>query len=232
MGHVKPQSSSRIQVDFSPVLQQPSPEAAALLVALASAPSETTPTRPGAPTAPSTASPGNGSELQTLADASGHESPQPTHSQTQSDAAPVRTTGYNEWLLPCYIIQADAVVDSDRLSNLARAVPDAVTARDSSVSGLTLQGLVSADSSSCSYTCQGGLGSAGARTGSGNCGADYVLHVAITTCAVAPELHLSSPQLPRPTGKNYWVLDFGALPVGERVMRNLVLQNTGECCVM
>jgi hypothetical protein len=55
-----------------------------------------------------------------------------------------------------------------------------------------------------------------------------VLHLSVTTCAVAPELCLSSPVLPRPAGKNYWVMDFGALPVGERCTRQLVLSNSGE----
>jgi hypothetical protein len=33
--------------------------------------------------------------------------------------------------------------------------------------------------------------------------------------------------MPKPPGKNYWVLDFGALPVGERATRELLLENRG-----
>jgi hypothetical protein len=51
--------------------------------------------------------------------------------------------------------------------------------------------------------------------------------VSVATCAIRPELQLVSPQLCKPPGKNYWVLDFDALPVGERTTRELVLQNTG-----
>lgn len=61
---------------------------------------------------------------------------------------------------------------------------------------------------------------------------DIVLHLAVTTCAVAPQLHILSPQLPVPPGKAYAVLDFGPLPVGLRATRALTLANSGEpfCC--
>jgi hypothetical protein len=58
---------------------------------------------------------------------------------------------------------------------------------------------------------------------------DLVLHLSITTCSVSPQLLLVSADLPTPPGKNYRVLDFGALPVGERTTKELVLQNKGEC---
>lgn len=73
------------------------------------------------------------------------------------------------------------------------------------------------------------LAAAGASSRSASSSSDAnVLHLAVTTCAVAPELQLASPVLPKPAGKSYWVLDFGALPVGERCTRQLMLSNTGE----
>jgi hypothetical protein len=70
--------------------------------------------------------------------------------------------------------------------------------------------------------------SSSAVTNSSSSSNTNVLHLAVTTCAVAPELCLAAPVLPKPAGKNYWVLDFGALPVGERCVRQLVLNNTGD----
>jgi hypothetical protein len=54
-----------------------------------------------------------------------------------------------------------------------------------------------------------------------------VLHLSVSTCAVLPELVLDT-ELERPPGKNYWLLDFGPVPVGERVVKSLLLKNTGE----
>jgi hypothetical protein len=72
-------------------------------------------------------------------------------------------------------------------------------------------------------------GSSGTDSSGGSGGAaDCVLHVAVTTCCIEPELRLVSPALPRPPRKNYCVLDFGALPVGERTTRELLLENMGE----
>jgi hypothetical protein len=78
------------------------------------------------------------------------------------------------------------------------------------------------------------LAACGSSSSSGTtdaCGGDAdtnVLHLSVTTCAVAPELCLAAPVLPKPAGKNYWVLDCGALPVGERCTRQLLLSNTGR----
>jgi hypothetical protein len=59
-------------------------------------------------------------------------------------------------------------------------------------------------------------------------GADCVLHLSVATCAVAPELHASAPAgLTQPPGGACPVLDFGALPVGERGTRELLLHNSG-----
>jgi hypothetical protein len=70
--------------------------------------------------------------------------------------------------------------------------------------------------------------SADAITGSADASPECVLHLSVGTCAVLPELRLVVPPgLPQPEGKRYVVLDFGALPVGERVCRELQLQNTG-----
>ena len=56
-----------------------------------------------------------------------------------------------------------------------------------------------------------------------------VLHLCVSVCAVQQELQLDPPGcLPRPPGKNYYEMDFGALPVGERVLRSVVLRNVGE----
>jgi hypothetical protein len=73
-----------------------------------------------------------------------------------------------------------------------------------------------------------GSSSSGTATACGSNADTNVLHLAVTTCAVAPELCLAAPVLPKPAGKNYYVLDFGALPVGERCTRQLLLSNTGR----
>lgn len=83
------------------------------------------------------------------------------------------------------------------------------------------------DANASSPQTSGSSTAAGSTASDSSNAADCVLHVSVSTCAVSPELHLVSPQLQRPVGKNYWLLDFGALPVGERTTREVVLQNTG-----
>jgi hypothetical protein len=113
---------------------------------------------------------------------------------------------YREWLLPCYVKQAPTPVSSSSSSS-------------SSHTASTGQGAPSSSS--------GGGGDAAGSSSSSS--ADYVLHVYVTTCSISPEVLLVSAGMPKPSGKNYWVLDFGALPVGERRTRELLLQNTGVC---
>jgi len=141
--------------------------------------------------------------------------------QTQEDPEPaISSSGhFQEWLLPCFIKQqvCAAVITIAGSSSLTPGqlhchLPKSSCTGSSSTS---TNGLTAAENSSSS------------NSGSGS--ADYVLHVSVATCAIRPELQLVSPQLQRPAGKNYWVLDFGALPVGERTTRELLLHNTGVC---
>jgi hypothetical protein len=125
------------------------------------------------------------------------------YKQGANDVADVSQSDgrFQEWLLPCFV----------------KYIPS--SAADSSSSSIGSGG----SATHTTLQLAGGTNTASSSSG----GADYVLHVAVATCAIKPELQLVSPQLSKPTGKNYWVLDFGALPVGERTTRELVLQNTG-----
>jgi hypothetical protein len=106
---------------------------------------------------------------------------------------------YREWLLPCYV----------------RTAAPGQEAAIIAASKLAACGSSAAASSDTTTAC-------------GSTADTNVLHLAVTTCAVAPELHLAAPVLPKPAGKNYYVMDFGALPVGERCKRQLLLSNTGR----
>lgn len=148
--------------------------------------------------------------------------------QSQVDAATTISSSsssghYKEWLLPCYI-KAGAgppFGDRDTSNSNASALSLPLT---------TLQPHYGSTSSSM------GRGEADSAASAGSCSsgeASCVLHVSVTTCAISPELHILAPEMPKPPGKNYWVLDFGALPVGERATRELLLENRGTlpgCC--
>lgn len=124
---------------------------------------------------------------------------------------------FREWLIPCYVKPADTHEDLTALDVVqnSQAVysvssSSSLTASDANAPGLGSQATVSSSSSNDSVC---------------------VLHLAVQTCAVAPELHLVSPELMKPSGKNYFVMDFGALPVGERLTRQLELANSGGLLV-
>jgi hypothetical protein len=72
-------------------------------------------------------------------------------------------------------------------------------------------------------------GSGNAEAGRTTSGSGVVVvHLEASVCAVAPELTLDPPgALPRPEGKNYFALDFGALPIGARRLRAVTLANAG-----
>jgi hypothetical protein len=85
----------------------------------------------------------------------------------------------------------------------------------------TIHATGSSSSGSAVHSSGGGGGGEGLGDGSS------VLHLGVSVCAVAPELLLDQPPLPRPDGKNYYTLDFGQLAVGERTVRAVTLRNTG-----
>jgi hypothetical protein len=148
--------------------------------------------------------------------------------QSQVDAATTISSSsssghYKEWLLPCYIKAGSSPPfgDRDTSNSNASALSLPLT---------TLQPHYGSTSSSM------GRGEADSAASAGSCSsgeASCVLHVSVTTCAISPELHILAPEMSKPQGKNYWVLDFGALPVGERATRELLLENRGTlpgCC--
>jgi hypothetical protein len=124
---------------------------------------------------------------------------------------------HKEWLLPCFTRPWTSTEQSAPV-----ALACSAAASSAAPSGSPLP---------AGAQPQGNASTAGTKDvvlDSSSDGNMTVLHVSVVTCAVAPELTLSSPMLPRPPGKNYWVLDFGALPVGERSTRQVELVNSGE----
>ncbi|KIY91583.1 hypothetical protein MNEG_16381 [Monoraphidium neglectum] len=78
----------------------------------------------------------------------------------------------------------------------------------------TIHATGSSSSGSAVHSSGGGGGGEGLGDGSS------VLHLGVSVCAVAPELLLDQPPLPRPDGKNYYTLDFGQL-AGMRVVHEV-----------
>lgn len=115
---------------------------------------------------------------------------------------------WREWVLPCYLRPLAQGGGTELLQTVTGQQQDAAAGlSQSSVDAVLMPG-------SCSTGREGSSGG-------------YVLHLCATVCAVAPELLLDPPGLPRPAGKNYYSLDFGALAVGERTLRTVTLRNTG-----
>lgn len=206
VGALGPQSSMRVQVDFSPpaaALQQPVSAATAAVATAAAA----------APVANAALTQGGAAGAAAQGVANQQTSQQASEQQQQQQPG-----HFQEWLLPCFIREAEAtttssggLVDSSSSGN-AMCTTWAGSGMPQHQQQQQMMPAVITNSSS---------------SGSSGNAADYVLHVSVATCAIAPELHLVSPQLPKPAGKNFVVLDFGALPVGERTTRELLLQNTG-----
>lgn len=156
-------------------------------------------------------------------------SDQPTLQQQQQQQDPVeglpggsssggsdnRWSWFREWLLPCYVRPAESHDDLAALGHM----------QTSSSSG-------SVGTADVLAPQLGNKTTATTSTTSSKESSVNVLHLAVTTCAVAPELQLVPPELPKPPGKNYFVMDFGALPVGERVTKQLELANNGGYCMV
>lgn len=238
VGLLKPNSSLRVQLDFAPplVLMDPQVGTVGTEAAVAAAAAEAA-VPPAGPCAQSK-SPAAGGAVNSPGGAAAKPPPAPAGTKADQAATPQqqqqhqeenasqaaqchsssssgssgsdgnpsvarsRWMWHREWLLPCYIRPAAAGDE-----------PDIIAASRAAAAGLVSYSSSSSNSTGTAYSVN-------------------VLHLAVTTCAVAPELQLVSPVLPKPPGKNYWVMDFGALPVGERCTRALQLQNTGDCSPM
>ena len=139
---------------------------------------------------------------------------------------------YKQWLLPCFFRavagdQATAAAATftsttratTTIADAAGPVGDPIipTASGRAVGGYSISG----STGPLCKPLQGGSSSSSSSSGVG------VVHLSVSTCAVLPELILVS-ELERPAGKNFWLMDFGPVPVGERVVKSLLLKNTGE----
>lgn len=212
VGLLPPQSSMRVQVDFSPPARQLQLAAAAGAATAAGAAAGAAVAAALVPNTGSGA--GAPGAAGTPATQPPPQQPQSQQQQLDEKAASSGSGHYQEWLLPCFVKRA----------------PNPAGNTNSSITGSSVASLPN-------YLQTATLGAAAAdhSTGTGSSSsnsagdADYILHVSATTCCIRPELHLVSSEMPKPPGKNYWVLDFGALPVGERATRELLLQNTGVC---
>lgn len=219
---LKPQSTLRLQIDFAPPDLTTSPpcappaEAAAVAGAPAPAGTQAGSTAVGSAAVGSGPATGSNTSKQGQAQPQQQQDLQPPPGPVLDPEPATSSTGhFQEWLLPCFIKQQPCAAVT-------------ATAGSSSLTTDLLQcHLPTSSCTGSSSTSTNGL--TGAESSSSSGSADYVLHVSVATCAIRPELQLVSPQLPRPAGKNYWVLDFGALPVGERTTRELLLHNTGVC---
>jgi hypothetical protein len=197
VGLLTPQSSMRVQVDFSPPAAQQAATAAAGVAA---------PTAAGDRAAAAAA----GIVAAATSWQQAHQQQQQQQPQEGRGALTASATGqYREWLLPCFLKQVPS--------------PASGSSSSSSHAASTGQGAPSSSGGGDSGDAAGGGSSSSSSS------ADYVLHVSVTTCSISPEVLLVSPEMQKPSGKNYWVLDFGALPVGERCTLELLLQNTGAC---
>lgn len=190
VGLLAPQSSLRVQVDFSPpAAQQAQPQ-----------PQQPQQPQQNQQPLPAAAAPASSTAIPNTT--AGHAQQQQPGGEVALLAA--GSAGqYQEWLLPCFIKQVPGPRSTSTIASSSQA------------------SLASTHDGACNTSGSSGSNSSG-------CAADCVLHVAVTMCCIANELRLVSPQLPRPPGKNYCVLDFGALPVGERTTRELLLENMGE----
>lgn len=216
VGLLAPDSSMRVQVDFSP----PALPAPAQTVIAAGTAAATPAGQPAGPlvsgSAPSAAAASSGQAP--AADASATQTVQ----QGQLDpATSTSSTGhYKEWLLPCYIKACPSSGSNDT--------------RSSSLGVISLPLAAPQPFHGSTNSIVGRGGADGNTSVSSSAEACRVLHVSVTTCAISPELHVLAPEMPKPPGKNYSVLDFGALPVGERATRELLLENKGallnSCC--
>lgn len=223
VGTLKPNSSLRLQLDFAPPLalmqQDPGGPAASANVggsqaghhsAAAAVDSATAGTAGVAPSAA-------GGALQPAQ----QQQQQQDQPDTLDNSDLIKDPNshwfwFRQWLLPCYTRPAGP---QDDLACLGLEQGSTTNVDDSRVNSVEITNAISHQ----------GVAGPGMRDRSSGGSSDSVsvLHLAVTTCAVAPELHLVSPQLPKPPGKNYFVLDFGALPVGERMTRQLELSNKG-----
>eukprot|EP00878_Enallax_costatus_P031626 GHUV01034592.1.p1 GENE.GHUV01034592.1~~GHUV01034592.1.p1 ORF type:complete len:294 (+),score=121.29 GHUV01034592.1:22-882(+) len=219
VGCLKANSSLRLQLDFAPPLALMQQEAGATAVAAAGSQQAGNSgaadgAAAGAALAPSTAVGGGAQPAQQ------QQPNQPgihdANAKAQDTSSSSHWFWFREWLLPCYTRPAGPQDDLAALGfgQDAGAITDSSRANNAEANSTTN---THSEASPSIYPSGSPGGSDGVN----------VLHLAVTTCAVAPELHLVSPALPKPPGKNYFVLDFGALPVGERVTRQLELANKG-----
>ncbi len=119
---------------------------------------------------------------------------------------------YNKWLLPCYV-----------RTKACASNPASTTASSSDSRGSGLMASGHPQTSTANATAS----TAGAEAGTADEG-QQVLHCEVVTCAVKQELVLDPP-LPKPHGgRKPAVLDFGAVPVGERVTRAITIRNDSE----
>jgi hypothetical protein len=117
-------------------------------------------------------------------------------------AGPPKWRLYRRWVLPCYVKALEL---------------------EESCSGAPLQPGAPIQSK---HEAAGSGWKGSAQHGSS---ATVVLHLETAVCAVAPELVIEhAGALPRPAGKNYYTLEFGALPVGARGLQTVTLRNNGR----
>lgn len=128
-----------------------------------------------------------------------------------------------KWLLPCFV----------KLAAAGSSTGCTITSSSGKLGGT---GSAAAAGATSGRAGSGKLGATGTTstltattTSSSSSGGGEVLplHLQVCTCAVAPELVVTGEGLGRPEGKNYWVVDYGAVPVGERVVKPVTLTNTG-----
>jgi hypothetical protein len=128
-----------------------------------------------------------------------------------------------QWLLPCFfrpvLLAEQAPADTAEALTATKSFGNAGLSGYATVAANAM-GSTAHQQSSASFAKPSYDSSSSSST-------QGVLHLSVSTCAVLPELVLDT-ELERPPGKNYWLLDFGPVPVGERVVKSLLLKNTGE----